>query len=95
MNRTDVYHARDEKVQRGKPLYHGRPSRMADETLDAEVRTVATLGSSRITALHEASPTVTHDLVEELLGADAAPRASRSATYPCSGLGPFRAQWAR
>lgn len=56
LNRTDVYyHARDEKVQRGKPLYHGRPwSRVADEMLDAEARTVGALGSTRITALHEA-----------------------------------------
>jgi hypothetical protein len=56
LNRTDVYqHARGEKIQRGKPLYHGRPwSRVADEMLNAEVRTVGALGSTRITALHEA-----------------------------------------
>jgi hypothetical protein len=56
MNRTDVYHhARGEKVQRGKPLYHGRPwSRVAEDRLEAEVCTVGALGPTRITTLHEA-----------------------------------------
>jgi hypothetical protein len=57
MSRTAVYnHAREEKgVQRGKPLYHGRPwSRVFDEMVDAEAPTVGALGSTRITMLHEA-----------------------------------------
>ena len=57
MNRTDVHnHAREEKgVQRGKPLYYGRPwSQVLDEMEDADVRTVGALGLTRITTLHAA-----------------------------------------
>ncbi len=63
MSRTDVFNqAREEKgVQRGKPLYHGRPwSRALDEMEDAEAGTVGVLPSTRTTTLHEAinpSPT--------------------------------------
>ena len=63
MSRTDVsYRAREERgVQRGKPLYHGRPwSRLFDEMEDGDARTVGALGSTRIATLHEAirpSPT--------------------------------------
>lgn len=63
MSRTDVFnHAREEKgVQRGKPLYHGRPwSRVLAEMEDAEACTVGALGSRRITLLHDAvSPRAT------------------------------------
>ena len=57
MSRTAVYnHAREEQgVQRGKPLYHGRPwSRVFDEMEGADARTVGALDSTRITILHEA-----------------------------------------
>ena len=57
MSKTDVFnHAREEEgVQRGKPLYHGRPwSQVLDEMEDAEARTVGALGSTRIAKLHQA-----------------------------------------
>ena len=57
MSKADVFsHAREEKgVQRGKPLYYGRPwSQVLDEMEDAEVRTVGALTPRRITVLHEA-----------------------------------------
>jgi len=44
----------EDGVQRGKPLYHGRPwSRVLDEMDEAEVRTVAALGATRIAVLHD------------------------------------------
>lgn len=57
MSRTAVHHhAREEQgVQRGKPLYHGRPwSQVFDEMEDAGARTVGALDSTRIAILHEA-----------------------------------------
>jgi len=41
-------------VQRGKPLYHGRPwSRVLDLMDEAEVRTVGALDATRIGELHD------------------------------------------
>jgi hypothetical protein len=57
MSRAEVYnHAREEQgVQRGKPLYHGRPwSQVLDEMEDAEARTVGGLHATRVALLHEA-----------------------------------------
>lgn len=57
MSRTAVFsHAREEQgVQRGKPLYHGRPwSQVLDEMEDADARTVGALASTRIGILHKA-----------------------------------------
>jgi len=47
--------AREENgVQRGKPLYHGRPwSRVLDEMDEAEVRTVGALEATRVGELHD------------------------------------------
>jgi hypothetical protein len=40
-------------VQRGKPLYHGRPwSHVLDEMDEADVRTVGGLRAARIAELH-------------------------------------------
>jgi hypothetical protein len=44
----------EDAVQRGKPLYHGRPwSRVLDEMDEAEVRTVGALEATRIAVLHD------------------------------------------